>query len=92
MKRPSFMILLLLSGCGGDRAWIPEKQDMKFKCDMDPYRQDCAKRSDYDRHLEMIRTEKQTRRLLRNQSGVTNKKPHRSGVFCLQQADQIAPR
>ncbi|SDD11219.1 hypothetical protein SAMN05216185_1062 [Pseudomonas guariconensis] len=67
LKQSLLTGLLLLSACSAGGPYLgPDNPDQHFNCDMSPYSPACAQRSDYDRHLEMIRTEKQTRRLLRN--------------------------
>ncbi len=66
MKQPLLSCILFLSACSSrDPYLLPDNQSHRFNCDTIPYRPDCAKRSDYDRHLEMIRKEKETRRLIR---------------------------
>ncbi|NIE74889.1 hypothetical protein F3J44_06405 [Pantoea sp. Tr-811] len=59
MKTPVWMLLLLLSGCtNGDFFLLPSQQDLKFACDMDPYKQGCERRSDYDRHFKSVEGKK----------------------------------
>lgn len=67
LKQSLLTGLLLLSACSTGGPYLaPDNPDQHFNCDMASYSPACAQHSDYDRHLEMIRTEKQTRRLLRN--------------------------
>ncbi|BBR52462.1 Uncharacterised protein [Pseudomonas putida] len=54
MKHLNLMLMFFLSGCGNDWMWIPDRQDIKFKCDMDPYRQGCERRIDYQEHYKLI--------------------------------------
>jgi hypothetical protein len=45
----------LLSGCTNGRyLLLPDRQNPKFACDMDPYKQGCERRSDYDRHFDSV--------------------------------------
>lgn len=67
MKQPLLSCILFLSACSTGGPYLaPDNPDQHFNSDMASYSPACAQHSDYDRHLEMIRTEKQTRRLLRN--------------------------
>lgn len=49
----------LLSGCtNGRNLLLPDRQNPKFACDMDPYKQGCERRSDYDRHFDSVEGKK----------------------------------
>ncbi|AXM96363.1 hypothetical protein ACU5P1_21225 [Pseudomonas plecoglossicida] len=47
-------ITIMLPGCSGEMLLLPDRQEMKFKCDMDPYRQGCERMMDYQEHYRRI--------------------------------------
>ncbi|MFJ3075795.1 hypothetical protein [Pseudomonas sp. NPDC087029] len=59
MKKFPLALALLLSGCvDGKFFLLPDQQDMKFGCDMDPYKQGCERQSDYDQHFKSVESKK----------------------------------
>ncbi|WP_085675059.1 MULTISPECIES: hypothetical protein [unclassified Pseudomonas] len=59
MNKSVGVLILLLSGCADGRILIlPDLQDQKFACDMDPYKQGCERHSDYDRHYKLLEDKK----------------------------------
>lgn len=59
MNKSVWVLMLLLSGCADGRILIlPNLQDQKFACDMDPYKQGCERHSDYDRHYKSLEDRK----------------------------------
>jgi hypothetical protein len=60
MKKLAITTLLLLSGCTGEMPMLlPDKQEIHFKCDMDPYKQGCERQKDYQEHFRWIDNTKQ---------------------------------
>ncbi|WDY58869.1 hypothetical protein [Pseudomonas sp. PSKL.D1] len=53
MKYSVMLLMLLLSGCGGRMLLLPNQQELRFSCDMDPYKQGCERRRDYDQHYNL---------------------------------------
>jgi len=61
MRKTALLLIPILSGCiHGRPLLLPDKQDLKFACDMDPYKQGCERRSDYDQHFKWIEDKKAT--------------------------------
>jgi hypothetical protein len=59
MKKSAWVLMLFLSGCtNGSILILPDLQDQKFACDMDPYKQGCERHSDYDRHYKSLEDKK----------------------------------
>lgn len=59
MKKSLLVFVLLLSGCvDGKFFLLPNQQDLKFGCDMDPYKQGCERQSDYDQHFKSVEAKK----------------------------------
>jgi hypothetical protein len=59
MKKSLLVLVLLLSGCvDGKFFLLPNQQDLKFDCDMDPYKQGCERQSDYDQHFKAVEGKK----------------------------------
>ncbi|HGA2319402.1 TPA: hypothetical protein ACIRVE_003996 [Pseudomonas putida] len=59
MKKTVLLWVLLLSGCVDGRFFLlPNQQDLKFACDMDPYKPGCERQSDYDRHFKSVEDSK----------------------------------
>ena len=55
MKKSVCMLMLFLSGCtNGNFFLLPDQQDLKFACDMNPYKQGCERKSDYDQHFKSL--------------------------------------
>lgn len=56
MKKTLLAIGLLLSGCNLEMPLLfPNKLDLRFKCDMDPYKQGCERQMDYQEHFRQIK-------------------------------------
>ncbi|MFJ4347834.1 hypothetical protein [Pseudomonas sp. NPDC089401] len=44
MKKTVWLLMLLLAGCtNGNFLLHPNQQDLKFACDMDPFKQGCVR-------------------------------------------------
>lgn len=54
MKQLIAALTLFLSGCS-DILILPNREDIKFKCDMDPYKQGCERMMDYQEHYRQIK-------------------------------------
>lgn len=56
MKFLSATFFLFLYGCNGNLPLIlPDKQDLKFACDLDPHKQGCERLMDYQEHYRLIK-------------------------------------
>jgi len=56
IKQIALIITLLLSGCSGEMPLLlPDRQELKFKCDLDPYKQGCERMMDYQEHFRAIK-------------------------------------
>ena len=56
MKKLAIMTLIILNGCTHEMPILfPDKQDIHFKCDMDPYKQGCERQMDYQEHFRWIK-------------------------------------
>ncbi|AXQ49629.1 hypothetical protein DZC31_23110 [Stenotrophomonas rhizophila] len=50
------IFIFILSGCTGEMPLLlPNRQEMKFQCDMDPYKQGCERQMDYQEHRRWIK-------------------------------------
>jgi len=59
MKKSLLVLVLLLSGCVDGKIFLlPNQQDLKFACDMDPYKQGCERHIDYDQHFKSVEPKK----------------------------------
>ncbi|MFV3327842.1 hypothetical protein ACNFG0_15380 [Pseudomonas sp. NY15372] len=56
MKQLAAITMLLLCGCNSEMPlFFPDKQDIHFQCDMDPYKQGCERQMDYQEHFRWIK-------------------------------------
>lgn len=56
MRQLAVMAMFLLCGCSGEMPMIlPDKQEIHFQCDMDPYKQGCERQMDYQEHFRWIK-------------------------------------
>ncbi|HEK1689467.1 hypothetical protein PpSQ1_10350 [Pseudomonas putida] len=59
MNKSVLVLMLLLSGCADGKVFLlPDQQELRFGCDMDPYKQGCERQSDYDRHFKTVEGKK----------------------------------
>ncbi|MFJ3075793.1 hypothetical protein [Pseudomonas sp. NPDC087029] len=57
-KQVAITITLALSGCSVDTPTVlllPNREDINFKCDVDPYKQGCERMMDYQEHFRSIK-------------------------------------
>ncbi|KAF1310990.1 hypothetical protein BLX42_11135 [Pseudomonas sp. SG-MS2] len=55
MNKSLLVPILLLSGCADGKFFLlPDQQELRFGCDMDPYKQGCERQSDYDLHFKTV--------------------------------------
>ena len=58
VKQMAVTITIILSGCSGDMPKVlllPNREDITFKCDLDPYKQGCERMMDYQEHFRLIK-------------------------------------
>jgi hypothetical protein len=56
MKKLLAVVILILSGCKGEMPLLlPNRLEMEFQCNMDPYKQGCERQMDYQEHRRWIK-------------------------------------